>query len=75
MMCNTPAHNKKKNSQEGTVNVSPLVLPETWHDFPYGIKQGVWTESSLVALPQGAKGFPELFHQRPVGHKATLSSF
>lgn len=37
-------------------------IPETWHDFPDGIKQGVRTEGSLAALPKGTKGFPELLH-------------
>lgn len=49
-----------------------LIAPETWHDFPYGIKQGVWTEGGLVPLPQRTKGFPELLHQRPDQQKASL---
>ena len=43
-----------------------MQVPETGHDLPYGIEQGVWTEGRLVTLPQRAQRLPQLLHQGPV---------
>ena len=43
-----------------------MQVPETGHDLPYGVEQGVGTEGRLVTLPQRTQRLPQLLHQGPV---------